>query len=180
MFERFTRDARTVVIDAQRYARESVSPQVEPLHLLVAMAHNPNGTAAAVLSGLGLEKAALDAELRRLVRRGGISDSDVEVLGEFGIDVERIIEKVEDAHGKGAFATGARPVKSGHIPFSRKAKKALELALREATRIGDKHIGEEHLLLGLARLSGPAEDFLTAHGIEHSDIVRVLQQRKAS
>jgi ATP-dependent Clp protease ATP-binding subunit ClpA len=180
MFERFTQDARMVVVDAQRYARESLSPQVEPMHLLVAMANNPDGIATAVLTGLGLEKAALDAELRRIVRRGGISDSDVEALGEFGIDVERIIDRVEETHGKGAFATGSRPTKGGHLPFSRKTKKVLELALREAVRIGDKHIGEEHVLLGLARLSGPATDFLTAHGIGHSEIVRVLQLRKAS
>jgi ATP-dependent Clp protease ATP-binding subunit ClpC len=46
---------------------------------------------------------------------------------------------------------------SGHIPFTPRAKKALELSLREALQLGDSHIGTEHLLLGLIRQDdGPA------------------------
>jgi hypothetical protein len=45
---------------------------------------------------------------------------------------------------------GARP-RLGHIPFTPRAKKVLELSLREALALKDRHIGTEHLLLGLIR-----------------------------
>jgi ATP-dependent Clp protease ATP-binding subunit ClpC len=52
---------------------------------------------------------------------------------------------VQEIIGRGSQAP------SGHIPFTREAKKALELSLREATQLGHQYIGTEHLLLGLIR-----------------------------
>jgi ATP-dependent Clp protease ATP-binding subunit ClpC len=54
---------------------------------------------------------------------------------------------------------------SGHIPFTPRAKKALELSLREALQLGDSYIGTEHLLLGLIRQDeGPAAQALRELG----------------
>jgi ATP-dependent Clp protease ATP-binding subunit ClpA len=53
----------------------------------------------------------------------------------------------------------------GHIPFTPRAKKVLELSLREARRLGHDHIGTEHLLLGLIREGeGVANQIMARHG----------------
>ncbi len=55
---------------------------------------------------------------------------------------------------------------SGHIPFTPQAKQTLELSLREALQLGDRHIGTEHILLGLIRQDeGPATDALQKLGV---------------
>ena len=67
--------------------------------------------------------------------------------------------RVEAAFGEGALDRGAdapRGRREGRGPFSRSAKKALELSLREALALGDKHIGAEHLMLGALRADDPA------------------------
>ncbi len=65
------------------------------------------------------------------------------VLGGFGITVERVRTQVLTAVGSGEAVT------SGQIPFTPRAKKVLELALREALSLSHDHIGTEHILLGL-------------------------------
>jgi ATP-dependent Clp protease ATP-binding subunit ClpA len=179
MFERFTHDARMVVIEAQERARESGSAEIDVLHLLSGLMRTEAGIARSLLDGFGVTAEDIAAELDRVRRRGGMSDTDAEALGEFGIDVEQIISRVEQVHGEGALA-GNPSRKRGHIPFSREAKKALEGSLKQAVDLGDKHIGEEHLLLALTAKPGPAADVLAKRGIDLVDLRRALQQRKAS
>src|SRR3546814_3195488 len=63
---------------------------------------------------------------------------------------------------------------SGHIPFTPRAKKVLELSLREALQLGHSHIGTEHILLGLIREGeGVAAQVLQKLG---ADLNRVRQQ----
>ncbi|WP_250034548.1 ATP-dependent Clp protease ATP-binding subunit [Paractinoplanes maris] len=62
-----------------------------------------------------------------------------------GVTLSGVRLKVEDQVGLGASSP------SGHMPFTPRAKKALELSLREALQIGHNYIGTEHLLLGLIR-----------------------------
>src|SRR3990170_6364117 len=66
-------------------------------------------------------------------------------LQNLNINLEDVREQVEDIIGKGSSA----PI--GHIPFTPRAKKVLELALREALQLGHNYIGTEHILLGLIR-----------------------------
>ena len=66
-------------------------------------------------------------------------------LGLLEISLQGVREQVEQAIGKGA------TVPSGHIPFTPRAKKVLELSLREALQLGHNYIGTEHILLGLIR-----------------------------
>ncbi|TML91013.1 MAG: hypothetical protein E6G06_11100 [Actinobacteria bacterium] len=79
-------------------------------------------------------------------------------LADLGLDLETARREVEDAVGRGA----ATP--SGHVPFSPRAKKALESSLREARDDGHDHIGPEHILLGIVRdYDGTAAEVLAKH-----------------
>ena len=89
-------------------------------------------------------------------------------LESLGISLEAVREQVEEIIGQG----GSSP--SGHIPFTPRAKKVLELSLREALQLGHNYIGTEHILLGLIREGeGVAAQVLTKLG---ADLSRVRQQ----
>jgi ATP-dependent Clp protease ATP-binding subunit ClpC len=66
-------------------------------------------------------------------------------LESLGIGLDAVREQVEEIIGQGQRAP------SGHIPFTSRAKKVLELSLREALQLGHNYIGTEHILLGLIR-----------------------------
>lgn len=68
-----------------------------------------------------------------------------QTLGSLDVALEAVRARVEALIGEGAQSP------SGHIPFTPRAKKVLELALREALQLGHSFIGTEHLLLGLIR-----------------------------
>ena len=68
-----------------------------------------------------------------------------EALGSLGISLDAVRQQVEEIIGQGQEAP------SGHIPFTPRAKKVLELSLRESLQLGHKYIGTEHILLGLIR-----------------------------
>ena len=66
-------------------------------------------------------------------------------LDSLGINLEAVQQQVVEIIGQGTQAP------SGHIPFTPRAKKVLELSLREALQLGHNYIGTEHILLGLIR-----------------------------
>ena len=66
-------------------------------------------------------------------------------LESLGISLEAVRQQVREVVGQGERAP------SGHVPFTPRAKKVLELSLREAKRLGHNYIGTEHILLGLVR-----------------------------
>jgi ATP-dependent Clp protease ATP-binding subunit ClpC len=81
-----------------------------------------------------------------------------EVLASFGFTLDRVREEVAEKVGLGKKAS------SGHIPFTPRAKKVLELSLREALVIKHSYIGTEHILLGLIREgAGVAAQILSEH-----------------
>jgi ATP-dependent Clp protease ATP-binding subunit ClpC len=83
------------------------------------------------------------------------------VLNEFGITLDGAREQVERIVG-----LGKNPAGKGHIPFTPRAKKVLELSLREALRLGHNYIGTEHILLGLIREEdGVAGQIMAGHAI---------------
>jgi ATP-dependent Clp protease ATP-binding subunit ClpC len=69
----------------------------------------------------------------------------------------------------------------GHIPFTPRSKKALELALREALDLGHNYLGTEHVLLALAAGDGVATDVLADLGVDHArakaEVLAVLSER---
>ncbi|SEH03977.1 ATP-dependent Clp protease ATP-binding subunit ClpC, partial [Nonomuraea solani] len=90
------------------------------------------------------------------------------VLEDMGIGLEAVRQRVEELIGHGPSAP------AGHIPFTPRAKKVLELSLREALQLGHNHIGTEHMLLGLIREGdGVAAQVLIRLG---ADLNRVRQQ----
>ena len=113
MFERFTDQARRVVVLAQEEARMLGHGYIGTEHILLGLLAEGEGLAARALAALEISLDAARAQI-------------AEIIGE---------------------GTG-RP---GHIPFTPRTKKVLELSLREAQRLGDSYIGTEHILLGLAR-----------------------------
>jgi ATP-dependent Clp protease ATP-binding subunit ClpC len=122
MFERFTAYARRAVVTAQEEARELNHNYIGTEHLLLALLHRPDG---------------IPNE-----EDGGASA----ILEEFGMTRDSVREEVIDKVG-----VGKGKAKTGHIPFTPRAKKVLELALREALQLHHNYIGTEHLLLGLIR-----------------------------
>jgi ATP-dependent Clp protease ATP-binding subunit ClpA len=162
MFERFTKRARTVVVHAQEIARERRSPTIGSEHLLLGLYAVPDGLAATILARLQVERADVEAEL---VPFDAAFDSAG--LATLGIDLEEVRRQAEETFGPGALdrTRAARGRwQGGHIPFERDAKKALELGLREAVRLGHGFIGTEHVLLGLLH-DGRARDVLVARGV---------------
>jgi hypothetical protein len=100
----------------------------------------------------------------------------VRALDEMGITLDIVRQQVEQVIGVGA--QEQRP--SGHIPFTPRAKKVLELSLREALRLGHNYIGTEHILLGLIREgNGVAAQILTRLGGDLS-VVRMHVIRLAA
>ena len=114
MFERFTDQARRVVVLAQEEARMLGHGYIGTEHILLGLLGEGEGLAAQALAALEISLDAARAQV-------------AEIIGE----------------GTGQPA--------GHIPFTPRTKKVLELSLREAQRLGDSYIGTEHILLGLAR-----------------------------
>ncbi len=161
MFERFTKCARVVVIHAQEIARERRSAMIGTEHLLLALFAVPDGLAGTILARLQVDWAGVEADLER----GAPFDADG--LAMLGIDLAEVRRQAEETFGPGALdrtrAAHGR-WRGGHIPFAHDAKKALELALREAVRLGHGCIGTEHLLLGLLH-DGQARDVLVARGV---------------
>ena len=89
-------------------------------------------------------------------------------LESMNISLEAVRNQVEEIIGRGSSAP------TGHIPFTPRAKKVLELSLREALQLGHNYIGTEHILLGLIREGeGVAAQVLTKLG---ADLDRVRNQ----
>lgn len=173
MFERFSREARGAVIAAQQVAREAASRTVDTRHVLVALAAGV-GPAATALRNAGVDVDRFTTALRSELTAAGL---DPEALASLGIDLASVRERTDAVFGAGALdRAGHSP---GHIPFTRDAKKALELALRETLRLKQKTIDGRHLLLGILRADCPGRDALTERGIDLDELRRALEDLDA-
>jgi Clp amino terminal domain, pathogenicity island component len=185
MFERFTTAARETVQRARGEAIAAHRRHIGTEHLLIALLATDRGVAYGVLSAAGLTAEGVRVEALRLVPPPAdpLGPADAEALRAIGIDLDAVIASVEGTFGEGAlrapeddeprrrrglFRRGAVvPAGSHDNPrFSPRAKKVLELSLREALRRGDDYIGAEHILLGLIREGdGLAAKILTDTGL---------------
>ncbi len=95
-------------------------------------------------------------------------------LESLGLRYDTVREQVDQIIGQG------HGMKSGHMPLTPNAKKALQLALREAMHLGDGCIGEEHILLALIREGqGPAMEVMKRLGADPAQVrERVLELRR--
>jgi ATP-dependent Clp protease ATP-binding subunit ClpA len=145
MFERFTEEARRVVVVAQTEAREGRVDHIGTEHLLLGLAIVA-GPGSDVLRAAGVELRPL----REAVLATADDDLDPGALAALGIDLATVREKTEAAFGVGALSGRRhRRQPDGHLPFTPYSKKSLELSLRAAVRRGDRSIDTRHLLLGV-------------------------------
>jgi ATP-dependent Clp protease ATP-binding subunit ClpA len=155
VFERFTTEARRAVVTAQQEARTLRAEEIEPVHLLLALAAAP-GRGGAVLRSAGADQASLRSALSR---SGGALDADA--LAAVGIDLDRVRAAAEAAFGPGALDRSARG-RSGHLPFTAAAKRALEESLRHVLRQPgrrrDRAIDSAAVLAGLLAVADPVVD----------------------
>ncbi|MFE3586551.1 Clp protease N-terminal domain-containing protein [Streptomyces niveus] len=178
MFERFTKGARAVVTGAVAEAERTASPRITDEHMLLALLDSQGTRSAFAFASLGIldRRASVEAGLADARRRGGMTQADTAALAEIGIDVERIVSKVEQTHGEGAMGAG-RAAKRGwtsHKKFTPAAKKTLEQSLRVALGRGDKEIGDGHILLALTARPGVVSDVLADHGGTYGAVERAL------
>lgn len=173
MFERFTAAARTAVIMAQEHARRTQADHIGAEHLLLAVVADAGEIPARVLARIGVSPDALAAEVDA---RGPL---DAEALGSLGIDLAEVRRRAEATFGPGALdrLRRQRPglfrhrSAGGHLPFTREAKASLELSLRAAVAEQHRHLGPEHVLLGLlATEEGTALAVLQSAGVRQSRV----------
>jgi prophage maintenance system killer protein len=135
LFQRFSPEARQVVVGSQEEARSLRHGYIGTEHLLLGLLRQDSGVAAQALRAAGASPEAARQEVLDIIGRG-------------------------------------RQVPHGHIPFTPRAKKVLQLSLREARQLGHLYIGTEHLLLGLlCEGQGVACQVLTRLGAD-ADTIR--------
>ncbi|WP_147918111.1 Clp protease N-terminal domain-containing protein [Ruania zhangjianzhongii] len=169
MFERFTYEARIAVVGAQEVARARGARQITTTHLLVALLSPGAETTAAVTAAGG--------DVEALTRPGEHGELDSHALSAVGVDLEQVTARAEEVFGPGALARAGRSPK--HLPFRREAKKALELALREAVRLQERTITGRHLLLGLIRAECDGRTALVGAGTDLPGLRAALEQPRA-
>jgi ATP-dependent Clp protease ATP-binding subunit ClpA len=170
VFERFAKDARQCVIQAQEECRQLGHPKVDAVHLLLGLAHQGDGPGALALREHGLDADDLRQRARRLTGPGA-EPLDGDALASIGIDLDEVRRTVEARFGTGALDR-EKATPKGHIPFDRPAKKLLELALREAIVLKHRGINGGHILLGVLRAGddNTALLVLTDAGIDPADL----------
>ncbi len=177
MFERFTTDARSVIVGTQDVCRALGASEVAPVHILLAMTEEDSAVRD-VLAGHGVTASSLTEALNveeppHPRQRRALDDDDAEALRSLGIDLAAIRRAVERQFGEGALdEEGPVPTEAAgdaddlvptttrrgrlrfggrHIRFGGGARKTLELAVREAIRDRSGEIRTEHVALGLLR-----------------------------
>lgn len=176
MFERFTYQARRVVVLAQEDARARAAEWIGPDNLLACLCP---ALATGVLSDVGIDQADVESGLAD----AGGAGPDRAALAALGIDLDEVRRRVDQSFGPGALDRAAARQLAGrrrrgrHLPFTHEAKRALELALREAVRLGDHHIGPEHVLLGVLGVDGIGSRLLAARGRTLDDARAALGRR---
>jgi ATP-dependent Clp protease ATP-binding subunit ClpA len=173
MFERFTKAARSAVIQAQEDARALGHHTILPEHLLLGVLSDEHDRAAAAVRSLGLEREGLMREVRAM------GTSDAEALRAIGVDLDAVRRHAEETFGPGALDRPRRRRRgwlrsrllSEHVPFTDASKAALEQSLREALALRHRYIGSEHLVLGLlAQRHGGVPDLLRRSQVDPDDL----------
>jgi ATP-dependent Clp protease ATP-binding subunit ClpA len=200
MFERFSVAARAVVVECQEQARQLEHGAIGTEHLLLALLASQTQTGV-LLREAGLTTEGVTATIRRLLGlTPPLGADDAAALRAIGIDLDEVKARIEEQFGpvdlnpppppppRRLFGLRRRsqqppgPV-TGHIPFTPRSKKVLELSLREAVRLGNKSIEVEHVLLGLLREGeGLAALVLAESGVDLEDLRRRTEDslRKAA
>lgn len=174
MFERFSEDARAVVVSAQQEANRFGHNYVGTEHLLLGLMAHGSGVGVEVLAEAGVRLDTARSAALRMLGRGFHAPSPEEeraALAAIGIDLDLVRERIEEVFGPGALE---RPLAFGprrrwglrrrarrpdarcasltgdsRFRFPPRAKKAVELSVVEAEALGRATVEVDHLLLGL-------------------------------
>jgi ATP-dependent Clp protease ATP-binding subunit ClpA len=226
MFERFTPDARAVVVHAQQHARRLGHHYIGCEHLLLAVV-GIDQPAGEVMRERGVTPDHVEQQIVRLVGLGTgadlFADLDRDALAAIGIDLDAVRARIEARFGVDALDRAARvsrsrrrrsrlnssralrprlrrryrrwrcarravrqetqpqtaaAVPSGHLPFTPRAKKTLEIALREARAQRDAYIGVQHIALGLLAIEdGSVPPILRALGASPKILRAAIRDR---
>ena len=183
MFERFTRDARAVVVSSIDLCTTLGADEVRPVHLLLALTAD-DSSARDILAVQGLTEDAVSAALGAPPAPPAtpLREDDAAALRAIGIDLDAIRAAVDAQFGEGALDGAAVPTADapatsdvepdvdparrgfgllgGKVRFGRGAKKVLELSLREGIREHSREIRSEHLALAVLRTDDEATRML--------------------
>lgn len=191
MFERFADGARAAVVTAQTEAIRAHADRITGPYVLLGVLVTADDSLRATLADTGLTPETIRAELAERTAADPLGPDDAAALEAIGIDLDEVRSKLEDTFGEGVLD---RPVPSGtrgpdekqrrfprpfgdHLAFGRDAKKALELALREAIARRERKIRSEHLVLGLLRSDDTATLTLIEAHVPRATLRRVLTDR---
>jgi ATP-dependent Clp protease ATP-binding subunit ClpA len=183
MFERFTQEARSAMVGAQDEAKDLGHNYLGTEHLLLGVLGRSEAPGARLLRRWEITVEETRERVVVLIGRGD-PRLDAEALASIGIDLDEVRRRIEAAFGEGALARrgGRRGFVPGPwLPFTPKAKKALELALREALSLGHPHVGSEHVVLGLLREGeGVAAKLLVERGARLDEARDMVTGRSAA
>ena len=206
MFERFTDEARRVVVLAQDHARRLHHWYIGCEHLLLAIVAEPS-PASAVLNEHGVTRERVEEQIIRIIGAGHVGDLfrgvNGEALAAIGIDLDTVRARIGAAFGPEALERDVQvvgrggllrrrrrrrvrraggpptgPGRRGHIPFTDRAKKALGRSLRESQALGDNYIGVQHVALALLSMDdGMVPLVLSAVGVSSAQLRTAILDR---
>jgi hypothetical protein len=233
MFERFTDDARVVIVHAQQHARRLGHRYVGSEHLLLAVV-STDKPVGAVLRERGITPDQVEEGIVRRVGLGAgaglFAGLDADALAAIGVDLDAVRARIEGAFGPDALARAAQAVHrgphlprlnprravppglirawrqvrrrrrppvpisrapqatghyrapgnlpAGRIPFTPRAKKCLQISVREADARHDQHIGVEHIALALLTVNaGVGPQILSALGASAAALRAAIDDR---
>ena len=161
MFSRFTDKSRRCIKAAFEEARMLGHDSLGDEDLLLGILRADAGTGAEVLSSLGVTLEGV---------REGSEEMLSDALTSIGISLEDVSREAGDAFEM-------RLPDDRRIPFSPRAKNALVCARKEMRRLGDNHLGTEHVLLGILRNEdGTAVRILASMGVSPETLEDRLYQ----
>jgi ATP-dependent Clp protease ATP-binding subunit ClpA len=179
VFERFSEEARRVVVLAQEEADRFGHNYIGTEHLLLGLVAETTA-ASRVLAGLGLVRDRLRDDVGEIIGFGKVHGGplDAAALATIGIDLEEVERRIEETFGPGAFLRTRAGCRARRRPFTPRSKRALELSLRAALELGDRDIGSEHVLLGvITEGKGMAVELLERQGVSCAAVrAAVLEQ----
>jgi ATP-dependent Clp protease ATP-binding subunit ClpA len=173
MFERFTRPARQVVLDAVKAADRIGQQKVRPEHLLLGVAMSEEEVGASVLAGFGLDAARVERAITRRDPRTVLSEAELAALRAVGIDADEVFRRIEEAFGDPDWFLAEEPERRpfgrlGGGRFDKDARNVMVQSLRQAVALKHRRIGSEHILLGLLSIpQPPLPDLLAAHAVTY-------------
>jgi ATP-dependent Clp protease ATP-binding subunit ClpA len=167
MFERFTRDARQVVMGAVALAATLNQSHAGPEHMAACLPAT-GGKAADLLAAHDIDAAALQRAAGAGEHRRVLNDDEVAALRSVGVDADEVLRRIEAEFGPQPAPD--RPAgRRTRRPLRREAAKVLQQSLRQAQGMRHRELRSEHILLALLAQEepDPATRLIQSHGLTY-------------